>query len=308
MKHLAIILTLIFSSLLVASSAHADWKEVAESSDGDIYFLDFDRIRKNGSYVYYWYLKNYSETSPYGDLSTIRLTKGDCEMFRYKSIISLYYTQPMGGGSEVSEVSKSDWVNPSRNSVSEGILQEVCLSTGYKDETVESFHENGQLKQTEIQRNGLAHGPVYVYHENGQLKIKANFINGIQNGPSDVYSANGQLQKKFSYKDGKVHGQVEEYYENGQLSTRFTSLEGEKNGLEERFYESGKAYMRLPYREGKLEGPMASFYENGKYKTRQTFNNDFKVGLEERFNEDGTLRKQAFHVDGMMTECKGAGC
>ena len=67
MKHLTLILTLFFSTMF-ASPAYADWEEGCKSVDGDTFYVDFDRIRTNGSYVYYWELSDYLEPINCGDL------------------------------------------------------------------------------------------------------------------------------------------------------------------------------------------------------------------------------------------------
>ena len=85
MKHLTLILTLFFSTLMLASPAYADWELVGKSVDGTSAYVDFDRMRKNGGYVYYWELADYFV--PRGDmkmLSTKVYRQGDCEMFRFK--------------------------------------------------------------------------------------------------------------------------------------------------------------------------------------------------------------------------------
>ena len=99
MKHLTLILTLFFSTLMFASPAYADWMKVSGSVNGTIFYVDFDRMRTNGGYVYYWQLSDYLEPSPAGKLSSKVYNQGDCEIFRYKSLSWLFYETPMGEGS-----------------------------------------------------------------------------------------------------------------------------------------------------------------------------------------------------------------
>ena len=56
MKHLTLILTLFFSTMF-ASPAYADWEKVGDDMIGTNFYVDFDRIRTNGGYVYYWDLR-----------------------------------------------------------------------------------------------------------------------------------------------------------------------------------------------------------------------------------------------------------
>ena len=135
MKHLTLILTLFFSTLMFASPAYADWVEVAKGVDGDTFYVDFDRMRTNGSYVYYWQLSDFLEPINYGVLSDKTYKQGDCEMFRYKNLSYSFYKTPMGEG--VIFLSDSnpnpEWVYPPPNSVAEIILKGVCEVAAIRD-------------------------------------------------------------------------------------------------------------------------------------------------------------------------------
>ena len=131
MKHLTLILTLLFSTLMIASPAYADWRKVTENVNGDNFYVDFDRIRTNGGYVYWWGLQDYLEPSPTGTLSYKVYTRGDCEMFRYKGLSGISYKQPMGEGSgETYSPPNPEWVYPPPNSVNEEMLKQVCRRAG----------------------------------------------------------------------------------------------------------------------------------------------------------------------------------
>ncbi|MDC0881117.1 hypothetical protein OAP69_07030 [Hellea sp.] len=127
MNKLTLILTLFFSILMIASPAYADWEEVAENVKGTTYYVDFDRIRKNGGYVYYWYLIDYLEPNEDGVLSVKGYTQGDCEMFRYRYLSAMTHKQPMGEGSgDRDSITNPEWVYPTPNSAAEYILKQVC--------------------------------------------------------------------------------------------------------------------------------------------------------------------------------------
>jgi len=131
MKHLTLILTLFFSTLMFASPAYADWVEVAKGVDGDTFYVDFDRMRTNGSYVYYWQLSDFLEPINYGVLSDKTYKQGDCEMFRYKNLSYSFYKTPMGEGSgDTFSPPNPEWTYPSPNSAGEVILKEVCRRAG----------------------------------------------------------------------------------------------------------------------------------------------------------------------------------
>ena len=126
-KKITLGITLFFSTLMFASPAYADWVKVGENVKGNTFYVDFDRIRKNGGYVYYWDLADYLEPLESGMLSTKGYYKGDCEMFRYKYLSFSYYKQPMGEGSgDTDSTPDTEWRYPSPNSIREYILKGVC--------------------------------------------------------------------------------------------------------------------------------------------------------------------------------------
>ena len=112
---------------MIASPAYADWEMVSESVNGDTVYVDFDRIRTNGGYVYFWTLLDLVEPTPYGDLSSKQYKQGDCNMFRYKGLSSSYHKQPMGKGSgDTFSSPNPEWEYPPPNSNIEKILKRVC--------------------------------------------------------------------------------------------------------------------------------------------------------------------------------------
>ena len=128
MKHLTLILTLLFSTLMIASPAYADWEKVGTAKNGTIFYVDFDRIRTNGGYVYWWDLSDYLKPTDNGILSYKMYRQGDCEMFRFKKLSLSYHKQPMGEGAPFMTDSTPDaeWSYPPPNSPAADVLNIVC--------------------------------------------------------------------------------------------------------------------------------------------------------------------------------------
>jgi hypothetical protein len=128
MKKLLLIFTLLFSTLMFSIPSYAEWTKVDESISGISYYLDFDRIRKHGEYVYYWELVDYLKPTKYGKLSGKTYYQGDCKLFRDKGLSFSFYKEPMGRGTPAtsSNVPAKDWYYPPPNSVSETTLKRVC--------------------------------------------------------------------------------------------------------------------------------------------------------------------------------------
>ena len=125
MKSLLTITTLVFT-LMFSSTSFADWTKVDESEIGN-HYVDFDKIRKQDGFVYFWTLFDLLKPDPDGDLSYKNYKQGDCKLFRFKSLSFSFHKEPMGGGTGyVQEPVKKGWKYPSPDSVNEIILKDVC--------------------------------------------------------------------------------------------------------------------------------------------------------------------------------------
>ena len=126
-------LTLIFAltlSVMFSSSGSAGWTKVGTFPDGDTFYVDFERIRKHGGYVYYWRLVDYLKPDKWGDSSAQMYVQGDCKLLRSKTLAWSTYTRPMGRGDHSTFINKpnKNWTYPRPNSVSESDLKSVCAS------------------------------------------------------------------------------------------------------------------------------------------------------------------------------------
>ena len=129
MKKLLLIFTLLFSTLMFSTPSYGEWTKVSSNKSGDTYYVDFERIRKHGGYVYFWELTDYLKPSEVDRLvlSGKVYYEGDCKIFRFKALSYSFHKEPMGGGTgEVISPPKKEWTYPSPNTVSETILKRVC--------------------------------------------------------------------------------------------------------------------------------------------------------------------------------------
>ena len=130
MKKILLIFTLL-CSLMFSSTSFAEWTEVGESVTGHTHYVDFERIRKHDGYVYYWRLANYLEPNEDGTLSAKVYKKGDCKLFRLKSLSFFFHQEPMGRGSAkmydpTKHPDHAGWYYLSPNSIGEAVLKSVC--------------------------------------------------------------------------------------------------------------------------------------------------------------------------------------
>ena len=126
MKKLTLLTALIFT-VMFSSTSFADWTKVGENADATFY-VDFERIRKHGGYVYWWVLGDYLKPTELGHLSGKLYNQGDCKLFRYKILSDSYYKEPMGGGTPSTSSNKPDkeWNYPPPDSSTEVALKAVC--------------------------------------------------------------------------------------------------------------------------------------------------------------------------------------
>ena len=66
MRKQTILFVLLVPTVMFSSPSYAKWTKVSENVDGDILYVDFERIRKHGGYVYYWRLRDGLKPSPVG--------------------------------------------------------------------------------------------------------------------------------------------------------------------------------------------------------------------------------------------------
>ena len=120
------LLTVLVLSLL-STPVFADWKKVTANVNGDTFYVDFERIRKHGGYVYWWDLSDLLEPDKYGDLSYKMYHQGDCKLFRYKGLSWSFHKESMGGGTGLTNSDQDkNWKYPPPNSSMETILKSVC--------------------------------------------------------------------------------------------------------------------------------------------------------------------------------------
>ena len=127
MRELTLIFTLLFSAAIFSSPSYAEWTKVSENVNGDTFYVDYDRIRQQGGYLYFWQLADYLNPTRYGILSRKIYNQVDCKLFRYRSLSSVVYKKPMGlGWWRTSPKKKPEWQYPLSNTMYEIVLKKIC--------------------------------------------------------------------------------------------------------------------------------------------------------------------------------------
>lgn len=100
---------------------------MGENTSGTTFYVDFDRIRQHGGYVYFWVLGDNLKPTKTGVLSVEAYYQGDCKILRGKNLSINFYNQPMGRGTPDSNSSTNpEWKYPRPGSIFEEEIKSVC--------------------------------------------------------------------------------------------------------------------------------------------------------------------------------------
>ena len=120
------IFSFLFSIIILPSSSHAQWTKVGDDSEGSNYYVDFDRVRYHGGYVYWWDLSDYLKPVR-NVMSAKAYNQGDCKTFRYKTLSISVSAEPISGSGLYYGVKVSpEWIYPPPNGINEIILNLLC--------------------------------------------------------------------------------------------------------------------------------------------------------------------------------------
>ena len=109
--------------------ANAKWTEVAKNKEGNIFYVDFEKILKHDGLVFYWRLMDYLEPTPEPDLhlSVSYRFEAECLRFRQRFLQVNFYRQIKGEGpAENFSHIQIDWTEVPFGSAAEAVLQAVC--------------------------------------------------------------------------------------------------------------------------------------------------------------------------------------
>jgi len=109
-------------------SSLSEWTKVAESVNGNEFYLDFDGMKKNSGNVFIWGIDNYLKPDNDDTLSEKKYMEVDCEEFKSKYLSGTFYSLPMGEGTpqDISINNLKEWQYPRPESVHEEILKAIC--------------------------------------------------------------------------------------------------------------------------------------------------------------------------------------
>ena len=116
---------------MFSSSSYADWKKITSNVNGTDFYVDFETIKRNNGFLYYWGLDDYLEPLSDADgprFSSILMYKVDCDLLRYKALTATFYSRQMGKGSSKVERGHEDWQYSPPGSAGGSVRKKLCLS------------------------------------------------------------------------------------------------------------------------------------------------------------------------------------
>ena len=122
---------MLFSMIMFSSSSYADWKKVTSNVLGTDFYVDFETIKRNNEFLYYWQLDDYLEPLSDADgprFSSILKYKVDCDLLGYKRLTATFYSGQMGKGSSKTLEVDEDWQYTPPDSSGTFIRKKLCLS------------------------------------------------------------------------------------------------------------------------------------------------------------------------------------
>ena len=93
MKKLIIVLVTCFPLFCTAG-----WKEVSKNVEYTSYYVDAEKLKRAGKFIFIWYLVDHVEPRNTGDMSEIHYLKILCRDMRYMRLKSIYFGGNMGMG------------------------------------------------------------------------------------------------------------------------------------------------------------------------------------------------------------------
>ena len=65
----------LFASLVgIGFPSFAEWKYLLKTSRGDVHYIDFNSLKRDGDNIYFWSLRDYAKMDKWGDNHSLTLT------------------------------------------------------------------------------------------------------------------------------------------------------------------------------------------------------------------------------------------
>ena len=119
---------ILFTTLLLFSKNGFafNWEKVGKDINGSFFYVDIDNIKKHNGLVYYWGLTDLLEPKDSGTNSYIEKYKVNCEEEEQTWLNITFYSQPMGKGRIIQEITPKRIRYPKPNTVGYEQMKFAC--------------------------------------------------------------------------------------------------------------------------------------------------------------------------------------
>jgi hypothetical protein len=105
----------------------AEWTKIGTSDSGDVFYIDFDTIKKHEGFIYVWKMNDYITPEDDGSISSKVYHKLDCNLNRSMSLQFIFYKESLGKGpGETNSPKNPEWRYAPPGTVLENIITLAC--------------------------------------------------------------------------------------------------------------------------------------------------------------------------------------
>lgn len=170
---------------------------------------------------------------------------------------------------------------------------ELYYSMG-KTDSIFGFFENGN-PAVEVWRYADGSGLINTYYDNGNLKEIQPTLHGKPHGEYKVFFKNGQLHRKVIYENGLMNTVLNTFNMSGNPIEGGTLKDGNGSLVSYYLYDSinvmeMKKYCHLGFSDGTLNGIASHYFENGKLESSGFTEKGYTVGEWKYYLEDGNIK------------------
>ena len=122
LKLLIIAGTLIFLS----EGANAEWTLVTENQALDLYYLDWDTLKRADGNRQIWMIQDHKNANKNGVVSNLSMTEFDCKGQRFRFKRTIAYPDHLGNGKVLGTVTSDEWIEMPPGTSIDGRARLVC--------------------------------------------------------------------------------------------------------------------------------------------------------------------------------------
>ena len=117
---------------MFSTSLYAEWIHITNSENGDVYFVDDERLKKIDGYIHFWLLRDFPKEDEFGDKSNKAYLQLDCDYPRLRTLSFISNSESMGKGevTTMKDFKEEDleWIYPPPKSNFDLVANFLCIA------------------------------------------------------------------------------------------------------------------------------------------------------------------------------------